>query len=250
MSAIWAACRDQAPLGPLHGHLYRMVESQEQVATYRIVSSLEEQALLEELLETSKPPPPETAGDFHYLLTTPFRYPPLRHGSRFGRRHEPGLFYGSATVDTMLAEVAYYRFVFWQGMETPPQTPIVTQHTVFSARYACGRGLKLQDPPFDAWRATLTDPRHYAPTQDLGSAMREAGVQAFEYLSARDPAAGINVALFEPAALASQRPIECQNWLAETSGEHVAFLGEARQIRSFELETFLVEGMLPAPAVC
>lgn len=57
-----------------------MVESQEQVATLQLVDTLEEQALLEELLESSKPPVPADAEPLHYLLKTPFRYPPLRWG--------------------------------------------------------------------------------------------------------------------------------------------------------------------------
>jgi hypothetical protein len=40
--------------------LYRLVENQEQVATLGYVDTLEEQAVLEELLETSKPDYPDT----------------------------------------------------------------------------------------------------------------------------------------------------------------------------------------------
>ena len=48
---IWAACREAAVPGPLEGELVRIVESQEKIATNAIVESLEEQALLEELLD-------------------------------------------------------------------------------------------------------------------------------------------------------------------------------------------------------
>lgn len=55
---IWSACRETAAPGPLKGTLLRLVESQEQVATNRLVDSLEEQAALEAMLEATKPPCP------------------------------------------------------------------------------------------------------------------------------------------------------------------------------------------------
>jgi hypothetical protein len=73
-----------------------MVESQQQIATSSLVDDLAEQALLEELIERSKPPLRSGTERLHYLLATPFRYPPLRHGSRFGGRFEPSLLYGAA----------------------------------------------------------------------------------------------------------------------------------------------------------
>ncbi|OJT00371.1 hypothetical protein BEE62_09960, partial [Marinobacter nauticus] len=68
-------------LGSLQGQLFRVVESQEDIATTRIVDNMQEQARLEQLLDASKPPIPEQAGKLHYLLATPFRYPPLKYGS-------------------------------------------------------------------------------------------------------------------------------------------------------------------------
>jgi RES domain-containing protein len=250
---IWAACGAGAPVVSLAGTLLRLVESQEQVATRRLVGSLEEQALLEELLEVSKPPLPasvsEVAG-LHYLLATPFRYPPLRHGSRFGRPFEPSLFYAALTTPTVLAEAAYYRLVFWFGMASPPASSLSTQHTLFGAAYRTERGLRLTVPPFDAWQAALTDRAGYTATQRLGTAMREAGIAAFEYRSARDPAGGINLALFVPTALASPRPTFSQAWLGETGGEGVRFYcPEERQVFAFALADFTVDGRLPMPAV-
>ena len=103
MSEIWAACRDRAAPVALQGDVFRLVESQEQVATNSLVRTLAEQALLEDLIETSKPQLPGPAIRLHYLLATPFRYPPLPWGSRFGRCFEPSLFYAARTRDTVLA---------------------------------------------------------------------------------------------------------------------------------------------------
>lgn len=48
--------------------LFRMVETQHIAATMRLVDSEDEQALLEQMLEESKPPLPESAVGVHYLL--------------------------------------------------------------------------------------------------------------------------------------------------------------------------------------
>lgn len=249
MSAIWADCAEAAQPGLLAGAFWRLVESQEQIATTELVDSLEEQALLEELLEQTKPPLPGRAS-LHFLLRTPFRYPPLPFGSRFGARTEPSLLYGALTIGTTLAEAAFYRFLFWHGMSSPPATAITSQHTAFTARYRSQRGLRLQLPPFDRHRQALTDPASYAASQALGAAMRQAGIEAFEFISARDSAAGLNVALYTPKALASRQPMASQRWICQTSAAQVDFLEEATHaVRSFKLEQFLVGGKLPRAGV-
>lgn len=250
MSEIWRACAEQAAPVRLVGTIHRLVESQEQVATNALVDTLAEQALLEELLERSKPPQPDGSRRLHYLLATPFRYPPLPWGSRFGSRFEPALFYAARQVDTALAEGAFYRFVFWTGMATPPPAPLQTRHTVFAAEIDTARGLALHAPPFDAHEAVLTDKREYAPTQALGSALRVSGIEAIEYRSARDPARGLNVALFTPRAFAASAPTRLDEWLCDTTAERVSFYSRhGGGIREFAIETFMVDGTLPAPAL-
>jgi hypothetical protein len=233
----------------LAGTLLRLVESQEQVATNRLVASLDRQALLEDMLEATKPHKRKGTESLHYLLATPFRYPPLKHGSRFGTRGELSLFYGSLTTQTVLAEAAYYRFVFWQGMATPPAGKFDTQHTLFSAAYRTGQGLRLQAPPFDQHRAELASPSDYQASQALGMAMRTAGIEAFEFVSARDPEAGINIALFTPKAFARKVPVSQETWLCELGGERVRFrAARGRDIHDFPLGVFQVAGRLPWPA--
>jgi hypothetical protein len=249
VSEIWRACAERAAPIRLSGAIHRLVESQEQVATNALVDTLAEQALLEELLERSKPPLDGATAGLHYLLATPFRYPPLPWGSRFGSRFEPSLFYAARTVDTVLAEGAFYRFVFWTGMAMPPSAPLHTRHTVFAAVIDTARGLALHAPPFDAHEAALTDKRDYAATQALGSALRLAGFEAFEYVSARDPARGHNVALFTPRAFAAPAPARLDEWLCDSDAERVSFYSRhGGGIREFTIETFLVDGVLPAPA--
>ena len=245
----WQACLADTPPVKLTGTLLRLVESQEQVATSQLVASLARQTLLEDMLEATKPRLRKGTESLHYLLATPFRYPPLKHGSRFGTRSEPSLFYGSLETRTVLAEAAYYRFVFWHGMATPPAGKLDTQHTLFGAAYRSGQGLQLQAPPFARHRAVLASLSDYRASQALGTAMRTAGIEAFEYISARDPQAGINVALFTPRALARKEPVSQEAWLCELSGERVRFrAARGRDLHDFPLGVFQVAGRLPWPA--
>ena len=249
MSYIWEACSERAAPVTLGGPVFRLVESQEQVATNSLVRTLAEQALLEDLIEASKPRLQGPAIGLHYLLATPFRYPPLPWGSRFGTRFEPSLFYASRTIATVLVESAYYRFVFWTGMAAPPPAPLVTRHTLFSVAIGTGRGLRLQQAPFDEHAAALRDRRHYGATQALGTALRDAGIEAFEYRSARDPRQGLNVALFTPAALGSAKPDILDEWICQTTDERVSYYSRpGGGVFEFPLETFQVDGALPLPA--
>ncbi|HSD59268.1 MAG TPA: RES family NAD+ phosphorylase [Burkholderiales bacterium] len=245
----WQASLASVQPAKLAGTLLRLVESQEQVATNQLVGSLARQAVLEEMLEATKPRLRKGTESLHYMLATPFRYPPLKHGSRFGTRGEPSLFYGSLETRTVLAEAAYYRFVFWYGMAKPPAGKLDTQHTLFGAAYRSGQGLQLQAPPFAEHRAALASPSDYRASQALGTAMRAAGIEAFEFISARDPEAGINVALFTPKALARKEPGSQEAWLCELTGERVRFCAARRRdLHDFPLAAFQVAGRLPWPA--
>ena len=86
-SSIWTRCAGATRLRSLRLAPWRVVESQHHVSTRKLVDSLEEQAILEQLIETAKPP--SAAIDrYHVLIAAPFRYPPLKYGSRFGTRQE------------------------------------------------------------------------------------------------------------------------------------------------------------------
>lgn len=249
MSEIWQACADRVAPAILSGTLWRMVESQEEIATTALVDTLEEQAALERLLEQTKLRRKGTER-LHYLLATPFRYPPLRHGSRFSRRFEPSLLYGSIHRSALLAEAAYYRFVFTAGLATPFPQALVTRHSAFSARYRTAQGLRLEQWPFTDHHAALTSPVDYAATQALGSVMREHGTGAFTFASARDPQGGRNAALFTPVALVDRKPRSQVSWICETTTTQVTWREHgAHDVMALERELFLVDGVLPSPAV-
>src|SRR5690554_4559167 len=104
---IWTPAALSSEGRAVSGRFWRLVEAQHQVSTMKLVETVEEQALLEELLEETKPAfPPECAG-FDYLLATPFRYgAAYPHGSCFRRAGRTlGVFYAAAGVETALAEM-------------------------------------------------------------------------------------------------------------------------------------------------
>jgi len=252
MIDIWAECSDCVSPEPITNELIRVVESQEQVATNSIVDNLEEQAALEQMLENTKPSLPKSTNNLDYLLATPFRYPPLIYGSRFGTRNEPGIFYGSLTLNTAFAETAYYRLLFWVGMSAPPPSgKFTTQHTVLGVNYETKNGLRLQNSPFSDYAEHLINPSDYSVTQLLGTKMREYGIEAFEYQSARDLDRGLNAALFTPSTLTSTKPLYKVEWLCETDGSAVTFFSSVSgsKVNKYSYNDYLVKGVFPQPAV-
>lgn len=207
-STIWTRCAGPSEIRPLSTRAWRMVEAQHRVATLKLVDGqLDDQSVLEDLLEASKPPLPrdrEFRG-LHYLLATPFRYPPLRHGSRFGGRHERGIWYGSAGERTVMAEVAHARLRFSDATEADLGT-IQSEHTLFHVPLATELGIDLTAPPFAEHRARISSPRSYRWSQPLGSAMREDRVEVAAFASARDLEGGLNYAVFSPKAFARKSP--------------------------------------------
>ncbi|WP_226662020.1 RES family NAD+ phosphorylase [Microbulbifer aggregans] len=246
----------------LIGRLYRIIESQEEVATSSLVDSLQKQAILENLLEQSKPARLPGSEHLHYLLATPFRYPPLPWGSRFGGKAESGIFYGSKTVATVLAEAAYYRLLFLNDMSQAPDKPVISYHQVFSAKYCANPGVRLQSEGWQEHWPQLIHVSQYSFCQGVGAQMRECGIQGLETLSARAlkagliqlPATGgdgVNVALFSPEALLRRPPTIEAEVTAESSIEGVSFLvksGNTVESISFQRESFLEVGQLPQPA--
>ena len=249
-SSIWTLCAGDSEIRSLHLSPWRVVEAQHQVSTRKIVDSAEEQALLEEMIDRVKPPD-LTAGRLHYLLFTPFRYPPLAHGSRFGRRHERGIWYGSTERRSAFAEVAYYRLLFLEGTHASLGT-VATALTAFTARVRTARGVDLVAAPFDTHRRAIASPTSYASSQPLGTAMRSAGVEAFRYPSARDTEDGINVGVFVASVFGNTKPRSLETWHCSASRERVEITqGDyfKRDRFAFPRAQFLVKGVLPAPAL-
>ena len=211
-SAIWTPTALSSEARPYRGKAWRLVEAQHRVSTLRLVDSLADQALLEAVLDETKPPmPPECAG-LDYLLYTPFRYRPYPHGSRFRRAgHSPGVWYGSERVETALAEMVFYRFLFFAHSPTTPFPEQAAEYTGFSVRIE-GASLDLTAPPFDSDAARWTDLVDYSHCQVLADAARATDVAVIRYLSVRDPKRQANLALLTCRAFAKPNLIDRQTW--------------------------------------
>jgi hypothetical protein len=238
---IWTPAALSSEAYAVAGRFWRLVEAQHQISTLKIVDTLEEQALLERLLDESKPTlPPECAG-LDYLLATPFRYGAIYpHGSRFRRAGRTlGVFYASREVETALAEMAFYRLLFFADSPETPFPSNAAEYTAFAAAIETAAAVDLTRPPLDRDRAVWTDPLHYEPCQALADAARDAHCQAILYESVRDPGHGRNIALLSATAFAAREPVERQTWRIRLSAMGVQALCDFPRIRiGFAREDF------------
>lgn len=246
--SLWHSLDGQKHITSLSMKLYRMVENQEEIATTVITANSDEQSILENLLEQSKPVQSEQLNQRHYLIKTPFRYPPLRHGSRFGAPWEPSLFYGATRKQTVLAEVAFYRFLFLADLENPDALTkhnLQSSHSVFYVSAHSEKSVQLTQSPFSAHKNEISAADSFAVSQQLGKDMREAGVELFSYYSARLPGE-INGATFAHSAIKSNQPKEIEQWQCLTQSQRVVFHNtETKTIQEFSLTQFCQDGKLP-----
>ncbi len=79
------------------------------------------------------------------LLATPFRYDaPYPTGSRFRRAgRTAGVFYAAERPETAVAEMAFYRLLFFAESPATPRPDGVAEFTAFAARIATPRALDL-----------------------------------------------------------------------------------------------------------
>ncbi len=248
---IWSICQGRKHIGLIHKTAWRIVEAQEMTATRKLVDSLEEQMILEDLIEAEKPALPSGYLYYHPLLYTPFRYPPLKYGSRFGKKIEPSLWYGSLELNTAFSEKAFYLFNFINA--SGAKLGIVSpQFTAFSAEVKSSVGVKLTSAAFSQYTSLISKPNSYKASQLLGSAMRQAEIQAFTYYSARDRNKGINIGLFTPKAFLHKHPDEAsfQSWQCFATNEVIEFSRSSTMVadaKIYSLDQFKVGNVLPFP---
>jgi hypothetical protein len=229
-----------------------VVEERQRSSTWKLVDSQAEHELLEQIVEAGKPPLPlgPAFEGLHALLSSPFRHPPLEHGSRFGSVTEPSLWYGSEELRTALAEDAYYRLYVNAGTAAR-LAPFTISRRAFQAQVRTRDGIDLTAPPFAGHAAALCSRSSYAATQKIGARMRAEGIRAFRFGSARAPQGGVNVGVFGPEAFASKAILGTPRaWQCTVTEAGVAYeqAGVATAVSHFfPLADFLVEGKLPVP---
>ena len=232
------------------GFGFRIIETQEYAASLNLVETHAEQLLLEEILDTSKPPYRPDTEHLHYLLKTPFRYPPLNHGSRFASKTEPSLFYGSISLDTALSEFAYYRFLFLNDILANYEGTNRAEFAYFKFAISSKRSCNLSGGIFKQFQKELTSRTNYTFAQEMGHWLRSNDVDFWLYKSVRDLNEGLNIAISNPCSFSSNKPLErveisCITTKAVVS---VSIKERNQQPVIFNLDDFTIQGKLPTPA--
>ena len=220
LQPIWTRDALRSELAPFQGKGWRLVEAQHAVSTLKLVDSLDEQAVLEQILEDTKPPVPPECQHLHYLLYTPFRYRPYPYGSRFRRAgFTPGVWYGAQKVETAVAEMVFYRFLFFAESPDTPFPDNAAEYSAFCVPLATEAALDLTNGRLARDSARWTRVDDYSACQDLADTAREAGCELVCYSSVRDPDRGANLAVLACSAFAAKAPAEMQTWRVRM-GQH------------------------------
>lgn len=204
--------------------LWRAVEAQHRVATMRLADSLEDQRILEEMLEQSKPPrAPQASND--YLIFSPFRYS-SRYTSRFRPADELGAWHGADTPETVAAEIAHWRWKFVMDSNQTMENRV--EFTFFQAKFS-GVELDLTQSPWDAFRSTWRHPNDYSQCHQLSRELRKNNpyVQSIRYESVRDPNMGFCQVVFDEATLHRPNKNLQQTWLCMTSSTGARLLHDS-----------------------
>lgn len=219
-STIWTPRAVASKAAPQQLRLWRAVEAQHVASTRRLTDSVEEQALLEDLLERAKPPLPLNALKLHYLLATPFRYP-APFGSRFRAASDPAVWYGAEERRTACAELGYWRWRLLidstglSGLGPSPQT-------LFQAKVAAST-VDLDEKPFLRDRTAWMQKNNYTATQNFARSARAANIGIIRYRSVRDAQIAHCGAVLTPMAFQSTRPFHQETWFLTVSRTHVTW---------------------------
>jgi len=213
-SSIWTPAALSSDARAIGGTCWRLVEAQHHVSTLKLVDSVDEQKLLEDLIEESKPPLPPECRDLHYLLSTPFRYGAVYPtGSRFRRAGmTEGVFYAAEAPQTAVAEMAFCRLLFFAESPDTPWPANPAEYTAFSAEYATKKAIDLTKGKYSADRARWMHVTDYSHCQAFADAARAAKIEIIRYASVRDPDHGSNLAILTCRAFAKTHTIEQQTW--------------------------------------
>ena len=232
-----------APLfkaAPLSGSFWRVVEAQHQISTMKLTDSLEEQQILEDLIEETKPPVPPDGATLDFLLMTPFRYSRQNPwGSRLRRPNaEHGVFYAAERAETAIAETVFHRLRFFADSPETPWPRNASEYTAFSVEVRSDRAIDLTVIPADELTDIL-DPADYRAGQALSEKAREAGIELIKYPSVRDPDHRANLAILTPAAFAKSEPTGRQTWRIYLDGNGARAICEAPSLSlAFERGAF------------
>jgi hypothetical protein len=179
----------------------------------KLTDTLEEQAILERLLEETKPSIPPDCERLNFLLMTPFRYSRQNPwGSRFRRPYaEAGVFYASERAETAIAETVFHRLRFFADSPETPWPQNAAEYSAFAVEVRSGRAIDLMVWSRDELKGIL-DPVDYTAGQALSEIARETAIELIKYASVRAADHRANLAVLTPAAFAKSEPTDRQSW--------------------------------------
>jgi hypothetical protein len=248
-SPIWTPAALSSEARPYAAACWRLVEAQHRVSTLKLVDDLDDQFLLEKLIDDTKPALPPECRNLDYLLATPFRYGAVYpYGSRFRRAGlTPGVWYGAERPETAVAELAFYRLLFFAESPGTPWPNDAAEYTAFSADIRTELGIDLTAPPLDRDSEAWRHPTNYAPCQSLADAARAACVTVIRYASVRDPGRGTNVAVLTCAAFATAHPTDRRTWRMKLGPTGIQAICEFPDVRlGFGRDAFALDPRLSA----
>jgi RES domain len=223
------------------GRCWRVVEAQHIVSTAVLVAP-DDQLRLEELIDDTKPRVPAACAHLHYLLQAPFRYP--SSGSRW-RQPGPGdgVFYTAEVPETAIAEMAFYRILFFA--ESPdtafPEDPF--KYSAFGVAIETNGLIDLVAHPIPE-TAHLTD---YTASQDLARTARLLGATGVAQRSVRCPNRGICYSWLDCRVFAESEPSPFLSWDMLLSAEGIVAIQEfPRKRLFFGRDTFAADPRIAA----
>jgi hypothetical protein len=157
------------------------------------------------------------------------------------------LFYGSRSRFGCLLEGAYYELVFQDGPERPFPRSTAMRKAIFHVQVRTARGLKLQDHGSKELQAWLRDPVDSRFCQGIGRQMREAGIEAFEYHSARSVEDVVQVGVISCCVFTSTPFDQVEAQLEANNKEVSIRCLDDNTVHHFRRQQFEVNGELPQP---
>jgi hypothetical protein len=240
-SSTWTRAALLASARSVSGACWRLVEAQYHVSTLKLVDTLDEQEILENLIESTKPMVPPECRHLHYLLSTPFRYGAVYPtGSRFRRAGmTDGVFYAAETPETAVAEISFHRLLFFAESPDTPWPTNPAEYTAFAAQYQTKKAIDLTRGRFEAHSAVWSHPTDYNPCQSLAEIARAASIEIIRYRSVRDPRQGMSLALLTCRVFAKPEPTDLQTWRIHFSATGAQAICEApKHGIAFDRNTF------------
>src|SRR6266851_1826367 len=250
-SSTWTPAALSSDARRSAGTCWRLVEAQHRVSTLKLVDSVDEQETLEDLIQATKPALPPECEHLHYLLSTTFRYGAVYPtGSRFRRAGlSEGVFYAAEEPHTAVAELVFWRLLFFAESPATPWPANAAEYTAFSAAFATKKVIDLRRGRYARDKARWMHVTDYAPCQALADLARAGGVEIIRYLSVRAPQGGLNLVLLTGRAFAKPRPLSQRSWHIRLSDAGAQAVCEQPRTRiTFDRSVFAADPRIAALA--